>query len=171
MCKILSMITAWEEWSDWDACPLHVQSTIRPMKWENGFQQGKMLFRCTRIWVKALKQPLAISLDMNMLRGVCQVLAHWPDSDISGALAAMKKFIASDIDPVIEANWGVPGSSPRYETKEKIELAFLKCIYQVEGPNFSCVGLELIQQCLLDSLSSYTYSSIPMMSMLSDHLQ
>ena len=88
-----------------------------------------------------MKQLSVIKLDKYVTSYIVyQVLAHRPESDISGALAAMNKFIASDIDPVIEANEGVPVSSPRDVAKKKIQTALLKSIYQLNEPNFSCVG-------------------------------
>ena len=52
--------------------------------------------------------PSAVKLDINMLRVVCQVLAYRQEADIPRTLDVLKRFIASEIDPVIEANGGVP---------------------------------------------------------------
>ena len=112
--------------------------------------------------------PSAIKFDINMLRVVHEVLTYQRYSDIPRALDVLKKFIASDIDPVIESNGGVPVSSPRDVAKEKYQLALLKSIKSMD-PTSHEWDPKTIQQCLLVSLSCYTYSSVPMMSLLSDH--
>ena len=61
--------------------------------------------------------PSGIKFDIIMLRVVYQVLVYRPCSDIPRRLDVLKKFIASDIDPVMEVNGGVPVSTPREVTK------------------------------------------------------
>ena len=113
--------------------------------------------------------PSAIKFDINMLRVVHEVMTYRRYSNIPRALDVLKKLIASDIDPVIEANGGVPVSYPRDIAKEKYQLALLKRIKSMD-PTSRAWDRKLIQQCYLVSLSCYAYSSVPMISMLFHHL-
>ena len=94
----------------------------------------------------------AIKFDLNMLRVVCEVLTYRRYSDIPRALDVLKKFIASDIDPVMEANGGVPVSSPRDVAKEKYQLDLLKSIksmdptsHDVASENYTAVFVGFIE--------------------------
>ena len=114
--------------------------------------------------------PSAVKFDISMLRVVYQVLAYRQrNADIPRTLDVLKKFVTSNIDPVIKANGGVPVSSPRDVAKEKCQLALLKSIKSMD-PSSLVWGRKVLQQCLLVSFSCYTYSSVPMISMLSNHL-
>ena len=108
--------------------------------------------------------PSSVKFDIHMLRVVCQVMLAYerPSLDIPSTLKVLKKFIASDIDPV------VPVSFPRDIAKEKYQLALLKSIKSME-PTSRSWHQKTIQQCWLVLLSCYTHSSIPMMSMLYEH--
>ena len=121
------------------------------------------------IFLDSSNCPSPIKFDINMLRVVYLVLSRQSYSGIPRRLDALKKIIASDIDPVIEANGGVPVSSPRDVAKEKYQLALLKSIKSMD-PTSHVWDRKLIQQCLLVSLCCYMYATVPMMSMLSDHL-
>ena len=76
--------------------------------------------------------PSSIKFDINVLRVVCQVLFNRSYLDIPRVLDILKRFIASRIEPVIEANGGVPVSSPRDVAKEKYQLALLKSIKSMD---------------------------------------
>ena len=79
-----------------------------------------------------------------MLRVVYEVLAcipHYPD--ILANLGVVKMFVASNIDPVIEANGGVPVSSTRDVVKEKHQLALIESIKSMQ-PTYHAWDWKLI---------------------------
>ena len=114
--------------------------------------------------------PRAIRLDIAVLRIVHEVFSCSPhSSDFPRRVDMWKKFIESAIDPIIEESGAVPVSSSRDIVKEKTQLALLENIRSMDPTSDVCIR-KLVQQCLLISYSCYLFSSVPMITILSDYL-
>ena len=117
--------------------------------------------------------PSTMKLDIKLLRVVYTLLRSPPSSLYPECLDAVKKFVKSAMDPMIEPSGEVPLSSFKNVIKEKAQLAVLESIKSMDPASNMCHP-KLVQQCLLFSVSYFMFSSVERMEIFScclRHLQ